>query len=31
MVNDNPVCKRAKETQMYRTDCWTPWEKARVR
>ena len=21
--NDNPVCKTAKETQMYRTDFWT--------
>ena len=23
MVNDNPVCKTAKETQMYRTVFWT--------
>ena len=22
--------KTEKETQMYRTDFWTPWEKARV-
>ena len=28
--NDNPVCKTAKETQMYRTVFWTLWEKARV-
>ena len=28
--NDNPTCKTEKETQMYRTDCWTLWEKARV-
>ena len=28
--NDNPVCKTEKETQMYRTDFWTLWEKARV-
>ena len=27
---DNPICKTEKETQMYRTDFWTPWEKARV-
>ena len=27
-VNDNPICKTGKE--MYRTDCWTLWEKARV-
>ena len=27
--NDNPICKTEKETQMYRTDFWTPWEKAR--
>ena len=29
-VNDNPVCKTAKETQMYRTVFWTPWERERV-
>ena len=28
--NDNPICKTEKETQMYRTDFWTLWEKARV-
>ena len=28
-VNDNPVCKTAKETQMYRTDFWTLWERER--
>ena len=28
--NDNPICKTEKETQMYRTDVWTLWEKARV-
>ena len=28
--NDNPVCKTAKETQMYRTDFWTLWERTRV-
>ena len=22
-VNDNPICKTEKETQMYRTDFWT--------
>ena len=22
--NDNPICKTEKETQMYRTDFWTP-------
>ena len=30
LYNDNPVCKTEKETQMYRTDFWTLWEKARV-
>ena len=25
--NDNPVCKTAKETQMYRIVFWTLWEK----
>ena len=29
-VNDNPICKTEKETQMYRTEFWTLWEKARV-
>ena len=24
---DNPVCKTAKETQMYRTVVWTLWER----
>ena len=28
--NNNPTCKTEKETQMYRTDFWTLWEKARV-
>ena len=28
--NDNPVCKIAKETQMYRTVFWTLWERKRV-
>ena len=28
--NDSPICKTEKETQMYRTDFWTLWEKARV-
>ena len=28
--NDNPICKTEQETQMYRTDIWTLWEKARV-
>ena len=31
MVNDNPICKTEKETQMYRTEFWTLWEKAKVR
>ena len=26
-ANDNPICKTEKETQMYRTDFWTLWEK----
>ena len=30
MVNDNPVSKTAKETQMYGTVFWTLWEKVRV-
>ena len=28
--NDNPICQTEKETQMYRTDFGTLWEKARV-
>ena len=28
--NGNPICKTEKETQMYRTDFWTLWDKARV-
>ena len=28
--NYNPICKTEKETQMYRTDFGTLWEKARV-
>ena len=28
--NDNPICKTEKETQIYRTDFETLWEKARV-
>ena len=28
--NDDPVCETAKETQMYRTDCWTLRERERV-
>ena len=28
--NDNPICKTEKETQMYRKNFWTLWEKARV-
>ena len=28
--NDNPICRTEKEAQMYRTDFWTLWEKARV-
>ena len=28
--NDNPICKTEKETQMYKTDFWTLWEKVRV-
>ena len=27
--NDNLICRTEKETQMYRIDFWTPWEKAR--
>ena len=29
-LNNYPICKTAKETQMYRTVFWTLWEKARV-
>ena len=25
--NDDSICETAKETQMQRTDFWTPWEK----
>ena len=28
--NDNPICKTEKETQMYTTEFWILWEKARV-
>ena len=28
--NDNPICKIAKEPQMYRTVFWTLWERVRV-
>ena len=28
--NNNPIWKTEKDTQMYRTDFWTLWEKARV-
>ena len=28
--SDNSICKTEKETQMYRTDFWTLWEKARL-
>ena len=28
--NNNPVCKTAKETQMYRTVFWTLWERERM-
>ena len=28
--NNNPIFKTEKETQMYRTDFWTLWEKATV-
>ena len=27
---DNPICKTEKETQMYRTEFWTLWEKVRL-
>ena len=28
--NDDPICETAKDTEMYRTDFWTLWGKARV-
>ena len=28
--NNNLICETAKETQMYRTDFWTLWERERV-
>ena len=28
--NDNPLCKTAKEAQMYRTVFWILWERERV-
>ena len=28
--NNNPILKTEKETQMYRTDFWTLWEKVRM-
>ena len=28
--NNNPVCEKAKETQIYRTVFWTLWERVRV-
>ena len=28
--NNDPICKTAKETQMYITDFWALWEKASV-
>ena len=28
--NDDPICETEKETQMYRTVFWTPWEKTRM-
>ena len=28
--NNNPICKTEKETQMYRTNFWILWDKARV-
>ena len=28
--NENPISKTEKETQMYRTDFWTLWEKVRM-
>ena len=29
--NNDSICETAKETQMYRTDFWTLWEKVRVK
>ena len=29
-AHNHPRCKTEKETQMYRTDFWTLWEKVRV-
>ena len=29
-ANDDPICETAKETQMYRIDFWTLWEKVKV-
>ena len=29
-TENNPICKTEKETQMYRTDFWTVWEKVRL-
>ena len=28
--NDKPICRTEKETQTYRTDFWSLWEKVRV-
>ena len=28
--DDNLICKTEKETQVYRTDFWTLWEKVRL-
>ena len=28
--NANPICKTEKESQMYRKDFWTLWEKSGV-
>ena len=28
--NNDPICETAKEAEIYRTDFWTLWEKARV-
>ena len=30
VANDNLICKTEKETQIYRTDFWTLWEKVRM-
>ena len=29
-IPNNPICKTEKETQMYRTEFWTLWQKVRV-